>query len=242
MLTPAPEARHSLGYLEHPTRQENTLISPTLSPTTWLEQNAVDSLVQLVRSLPDFEQMVANLVQTVTALFNAEKAGVMLWDSEAQELVLQKPAFGVNNPEIIDQYRVQLSHGGNAIRVFTTEQLYLSNDCPRDAQILQKYVDLFGSRQVMTVPLRVDGQIIGVLHVTNKRQGDFTEHELQLLEKVADHLATLIDNARLFRAVRRSEQEEQPDQVFHLTPPSVFSSCPEPRPLTTNPSQICAGA
>ena len=215
MLTPAPEAQHSLGSLKHPTRQENNLISSTLSPTAWLEQNAVDSLVQLVRSLPDFEQMVANLVQTVTALFNAEKAGVMLWDSEAQELVLQKPAFGVNNPEIIDQYRVRLSHGGNAIRVFTTGQPYLSNDCPGDAHIIQKYVDLFGSRQVMTVPLRVDDQIIGVLHVTNKRQGDFTEHELHLLEKVADHLATLIDNARLFRAVRCSEQEA--DTLYHLS-------------------------
>src|SRR5947209_11696830 len=215
MLTPAPEGQHSLGSLKHPTRQENNLISSTLSPTAWLEQNAVDSLVQLVRSLPNFEQMVANLVQTVTALFNAEKAGVMLWDPESQELVLQKPAFGVSNPEIIDQYRVRLSHGGNAIRVFTTGQPYLSNDCPRDTKIIQKYVDLFGSRKVMTVPLRVDGQIIGVLHVTNKRQGDFTEQELRLLEKVADHLATLIENARLFRAVRRSEQEA--DMLYHLS-------------------------
>src|SRR5438034_4604393 len=215
MLTPAPEGQHSLGSLKHPTRQENNLISSTLSPTAWLEQNAVDSLVQLVRSLPDFEQMVANLVQTVTALFNAEKAGVMLWDSEAQELVLQKPAFGVNNPEIFDQYRVRLSHGGNAIRVFTTGQPYLSNDCPGDTHIIQKYVDLFGSRQVMTVPLRVDDQIIGVLHVTNNRQGDFTKHELLLLEKVADHLATLIDNARLFRVVRRAEQEA--DTLYHLS-------------------------
>ena len=215
MLSPVPEARRSFGSLDHQTRQVGELVPPPLSPSAWLEQNAVDSLVQLVRSLPDFELMVASLVQTVTALFNAEKAGVMLWDSESQELVLQKPAFGVSNPEIIDQYRVRLSHGGNAIRVFTTGQPYLSNDCPRDAHILQKYVDLFGSRKVMTVPLRVDGQIIGVLHVTNKRQGDFTEHELLLLEKVADHLATLIDNARLFRVVRRAEQEA--DTLYHLS-------------------------
>jgi PucR family transcriptional regulator, purine catabolism regulatory protein len=219
MLSPVPdaplEARRFPGSFEHQTRQVGEPVPSSLSPAAWLEQKAVDSLVQLVRSLPDFEQMVANLVQTVTALFNAEKAGVMLWDSESQELVLQKPAFGVNNPEIIDQYRVRLSHGGNAIRVFTTGQPYLSNDCPRDPKIIQKYVDLFGSRKVMTVPLRVDGQIIGVLHVTNKRQGDFTEQELHLLEKVADHLATLIDNARLFRVIRRSEQEA--DTLYHLS-------------------------
>ena len=126
MLSPVPEvpleARRSLESLGQQTSQRGALVPPSLSPTAWLEQNAVDSLVQLIRSLPDFERMVANLVQTVTTLFDAEKAGVMLWDSEAQELVLQKPAFGVSNPEIIDQYRVRLSHGGNAIRVFTTGQ------------------------------------------------------------------------------------------------------------------------
>src|SRR2546425_5458527 len=219
MLSPVPgaplEARRFPGSFEHQTRQVGEPVPSSLSPAAWLEQKAVDSLVQLVRSLPDFEQMVANLVQTVTALFDAEKAGVMLWDPESQELVLQKPAFGVSNSEIIDQYRVRLSDGGNAIRVFTTGRSYLSNDCPGDAHILQKYVDLFGSRNVMTVPLIVDGQVIGVLHVTNKRQGDFTEHELQLLEKVADHLATLINNARLFRAVRRSEHEA--DTLYHLS-------------------------
>ncbi len=209
------EAQPSCGPLEHQVHKKDGLISSSLSPADWLEQNAIDSLVQLVRSLPDFELMVANVLQTVTTLFDAEKAGVMLWDSEAQELVLQKPAFGINNSEIIDQYRVRLDHGGNAIGVFTTGKPYLCNDCPRDTHIIQKYVGLFGSRKVMTVPLRVDGQIIGVLHVTNKRRGDFTEQELRLLEKVADHLATLIDNARLFRAVRRSEQEA--DTLYHLS-------------------------
>ncbi len=209
------EAQPSSRPLEHQVHKKDGLLSPPLSPTDWLEQNAIDSLVQLVRSLPDFDLMVANVLQTVTALFDAEKAGVMLWDSEAQELVLQKPAFGINNSEIIDQYRVRLDHGGNAIGVFTTGKPYLCNDCPRDTHIIQKYVGLFGSQKVMTVPLRVDGQIIGVLHVTNKRQGDFIEQELHLLEKVADHLATLIDNARLFRAVRRSEQEA--DMLYHLS-------------------------
>ncbi len=199
----------------HQVRKKNGLTPPSLSPANWLEQIAIDSLVQLVRSLPNFEQMVASVLQTVTALFDAEKAGVMLWDAEAQELILQKPAFGINNSEIIDQYRVRLDHGGNAIGVFTTGKPYLCNDCLRDSHMIQKYVDLFGSKKVMTVPLKVDGQIIGVLHVTNKRRGDFIEQELRLLEEVAEHLATLIDNARLFRVVRRSEQEA--DTLYHLS-------------------------
>jgi DNA-binding PucR family transcriptional regulator len=207
--------RHAPSSIRREPRERSRLIFPRRSRSAWLEQETVDSLVQLVRSLPDFERMVGDVVQTVTALFQAEKAGIMLWDTEAQELVLQQPAFGVSSPEIINQYRVRLADGGNAIRVFTTGQPYLSNDCPNDPQIIQKYVDLFGSRSVMTVPLRVDGQIIGVLHVTNKRQGGFTEHELRLLERVADSLAVLIDNARLFQVIRRNEQEA--DTLYHLS-------------------------
>jgi GAF domain-containing protein/sugar diacid utilization regulator len=171
-------------------------------------------MAELVRSLPDFEQMVSRVIDTVINLFDAEKAGVMLYEPGSQQLVLQSPAFGLANPDIIDRYRVGLADGGNAIGVFTSGRSYLSNDCPNDPHILQQYVALFGSRKVMTVPLRVGGRIIGVLHVTNKRQGNFTSHELRLLETVADQLATLIDNARLFQASRRSEHEA--DALYHL--------------------------
>jgi GAF domain-containing protein/sugar diacid utilization regulator len=174
----------------------------------------VASMVQLVRSLPDFEEMVSRVIDTVINLFGAEKAGVMLYEPASQELVLQKPAFGLANPDILDRYRVGIADGGNAIGVFTSGRSYLSNDCPNDPHILQQYVALFGSRKVMTVPLRVSGRIIGVLHVTNKRQGDFTSHELRLLETVADQLATLIDNARLFQASRRNEHEA--DALYQL--------------------------
>ena len=163
----------------------------------------------LAASLPGFEEMVASVTTTACDLFETEKAAVMLFDPVREELVLQRPAFGLDDPDVIGQYRVRSSDGGNAIRVFTTQQPYLSNDCRHDPQIIQRYVDLFGSRNVMTVPLKVSDRAIGVLHVTNKRTGDFTPRELEMLETLAGHFGTLIERARLFEVVQRNEREAQ---------------------------------
>jgi sugar diacid utilization regulator/GAF domain-containing protein len=209
-----PPLAHELAVTRFHARPASQLDSEAVTPTAWSDAGLAASLPHLVGSLPDFEQMVTKVIDTVINLFGAEKAGVMLYDPGSQQLVLQTPAFGLANPDIIDRYRVSIADGGNAIGVFTSGRSYLSNDCPNDPHILQEYVALFGSRKVMTVPLRVGGRIIGVLHVTNKREGDFSGQELLLLEGVADQLATLIDNARLFQVSRRSEHEA--DTLYQL--------------------------
>ncbi|MBV9193892.1 MAG: helix-turn-helix domain-containing protein [Solirubrobacterales bacterium] len=179
------------------------------------EVGAVGQLAKLAIALPDFTQLVSDVTRIARELFDAEKAAVMLYDPDGEELVLQRPGFGIDDPETIDQYRVRLSDGGNAVRVFTTQQPYLSNDCAHDPKILQRYVGMFGSRKVMTVPLRVEGRGIGVLHVTNKRTGDFVAQDLELLETVALHLGALIDRARLFETVNRNERDA--DALYQLS-------------------------
>jgi PAS domain S-box-containing protein len=52
------------------------------------------------------------------------------------------------------------------------------------------------------VPLCVEGNVIGVLHVGTLRRHRFTEEDLQLLQVVADRVALAIDHARLFGQVR----------------------------------------
>jgi sugar diacid utilization regulator/GAF domain-containing protein len=194
----------------------------------WTEVDDVEGLGRLTKlatSLPDFEEIVSTVTTTASELFDTEKAGVMLFDPVREELVLQRPAFGLDDPEVINQYRVRLSDGGNAIRVFTTLQPYLSNDCAHDPQIIQRFVGMFGSRKVMTVPLKVADRAIGVLHVTNKRAGNFTRRELEMLETLARHFGTLIERARLFQVVQRNEREAQ--TLYELSVKLAASSDPD---------------
>jgi signal transduction histidine kinase len=57
-------------------------------------------------------------------------------------------------------------------------------------------------RSLMGVPLLVEGELVGVLHVATRRPRVFTNQDLALLHTVADRIALALDRARLFEEVR----------------------------------------
>jgi PucR family transcriptional regulator, purine catabolism regulatory protein len=169
------------------------------------EERRVHALMQVGRAMAstaDYEQSLATLIRTISELLDVETAGFMLYDPERSELVLQQPAFGIDDPERIGAYHVALRDGGNAVKVFLSGRPYLTNDAPNDPRPIRRFVDLFEARTILTVPLIVEDQAIGVCHAINKRGGRFTDEDLELLNLIAPMLAVSVQSAHLFRQVR----------------------------------------
>jgi PucR C-terminal helix-turn-helix domain/GAF domain/GGDEF-like domain len=169
------------------------------------EERRVHALMQVGRAMAsaaDYEQALATLIRTVSELLDVETAGFLLYDPERSELVLQQPAFGIDDPERIAAYHVALRDGGNAVKVFLSGRPYLTNDAPNDPRLIRRFVDLFEARTSLTVPLIVEDQAIGVCHAINKRGGRFSDGDLELLSLIAPLLAVSVQSAHLFRQVR----------------------------------------
>jgi len=63
-------------------------------------------------------------------------------------------------------------------------------------------------RSLITVPLIGKGQMIGVVEAINKREGVFTESDLDILTGLNNQMAVAIDNSRLYRDVKREALEK----------------------------------
>jgi sugar diacid utilization regulator len=176
--------------------------------------HAVVRVGRAMASAADYEQALATLIGTISEILDVETAGFMLYDPERSELVLQQPAFGVHDPEVIAAYHVALRDGGNAVRVFLSGRPYLTNDAPNDPRLITRFVNMFHARNSLTVPLTVEGQAIGVCHAINKRVGSFVDGDLELLNLIAPLLAVSVQSARLFRDVR--EQRRQLERAIFL--------------------------
>ncbi len=59
----------------------------------------------------------------------------------------------------------------------------------------------FLTESMACIPLRVDEKVIGVMQAINKKNGEFNEHDLRLLQAIGGPLAAAIENARLHTAV-----------------------------------------
>lgn len=64
-----------------------------------------------------------------------------------------------------------------------------------------------GVRSEMAVPLRVEGEIIGVLNLDSNRKGAFSQTDLELLTALANQSARVIHNARLHQELKRKALE-----------------------------------
>lgn len=88
---------------------------------------------------------------------------------------------------------------GLAERALLQKNVMLTNDPATFSSLFQSYPDL---KSLVAIPLLLQDEVIGTLHVVNK-PGGFAEDDTRLLSLFADQAALAIDN------VRRHEQTKQ---------------------------------
>lgn len=122
-------------------------------------------------------QCIRSIISISCNMFHAETGGVMLFDNNHDQLVLQKPAFNSNDC-FIEKYKIPVTSFSNASRVFNTGEPYLSNNAPSDPFILQEYVRMYNCRNLITVPIKLQQSRLGVLHLLNKQTGNWKQQDL----------------------------------------------------------------
>ena len=151
----------------------------------------MNQLHQLINQY-SFKEVLAEIVQKIGNLLHSEMAGIMLYNPDKNELALQKPAFGFWQESIIEEYRVKLTETSNAVNVFLTGIPANTADASSDKRFNQYFVKLYNAKSIITVPLVVDNKRIGIIHAINKKDGHFTQDDLNLLEDIADQLGTIL--------------------------------------------------
>lgn len=129
------------------------------------------------------EQLVERIVERAAKGTKAKVACIYLFDEKEDCFVLQSPAYGVvKQPEII------------AI----ADDYILKHHFP--------CLETPGGGQ-LTVPLVINLKTIGVLHVEDKRKGVFTSDDFEVLELMSTHVASMLENARLYKNEKEHKQQ-----------------------------------
>lgn len=66
-----------------------------------------------------------------------------------------------------------------------------------------------GDANVLALPVRVRGDVIGVLEVERKGERGWNKAEMELAQTLVERLAVAIENARLYESARQSTEREQ---------------------------------
>ncbi len=146
--------------------------------------------------------LINKIMEATTKVMNCESSSVMMIDERTQELY-----FIVGIGEKGDKIKeVRLKKGqGIAGWVVETGRAAVVPDTSKDKRFFKDADDhtKYNTRSLIAVPLKSKGKVIGVLEVLN-RKGEilFNEHDLYMLEAIAQQAANAIDNAKLYERIK----------------------------------------
>jgi serine/threonine-protein kinase len=142
---------------------------------------------------PNVDELLAVLGETTTQLVNAERATIYVVDTGKAEL-WSRVALGDGVGEI----RVPLGTGIAGMVALTGETINL-HDAYSDSRFNPEVDRRTGyrTRNLLTVPVKsARGSIIGVFQVLNKRQGQFTREDVDMLLALAASAAVALEHTR----------------------------------------------
>jgi diguanylate cyclase (GGDEF)-like protein len=125
----------------------------------------------------------------------AESCDIALYDDETRELIARRPHYAAPS-QAIPQFRFPISQAPASARVVLTGEPYISND-PAADPLYERSVKERGVRSVLTVPVRRNGRILGLLYALNK-PGGFLPGDVGTLGALAGAAAVTLENIRLY--------------------------------------------
>jgi two-component system sensor histidine kinase DevS len=98
-------------------------------------------------------------------------------------------------------------------RVAQLGQVLVSNALEKDIRFLRKAVVDAGFRCLACIPLMARRKVVGAMTVVSRRERQFSERELSLLEAIGTWSGTAIENARLHKQARRLAVMEERERI-----------------------------
>ncbi|HEY2209177.1 MAG TPA: GAF domain-containing protein [Gaiellaceae bacterium] len=144
------------------------------------------------------DDLLRALLERTRLILEVDTCAILLLDEETDELVA-RAALGIE--EEVDQ-GVRIPVGGGFAGRIAAEKRPVVLDDVDHAHVLNPILHEKGIKSMFGVPLIVEGEVSGVLHVGSLVPRDFQDDEIELLQLVADRAALAIEHARAFEAER----------------------------------------
>ena len=158
------------------------------------------------------DTVLRQALESVCQALDAVEGSILLRDPDTGELVFEH-ALGDSEMFLRGQ---RLTPGqGVAGWVAQHSQAACVNDVRHDARFYAgtDTVSGFETRSLLCAPLLYRGEIMGVAEIVNKRQGKFTEGDLDLLEAASFIITQSLENARLYQDLLIQIQAREKAQV-----------------------------
>ncbi len=148
------------------------------------------------------DDVIKMIVEKSVSIMKAKTGSLMLVDKEKDELYI-KYSLGIDS-DVIQNTRVKV---GDSISGWVAKhgKPIIVKNIETDERFKRISKSHYETKSLISSPVIVKGEVVGVLNVNNKLDGtEFTEDELELLNTLAGQTAVSLENARLYLDLQKS--------------------------------------
>ena len=171
----------------------------------------------------DIDVFLEKITKMVVADIYPHIFGFIMYDAEKKELIPHPSFYGV--PDELKQHVLPLTQGIVG-KVVLTSQPYIAPNVHLDPYYDPVIPD---TQSEVTVPLKVNGKVIGIINVESPEVNAFSNRDVDFLMTLAGNIVAVIERARLYEtlriqaeglaeqvALRTSELKMERDRLFAI--------------------------
>lgn len=156
----------------------------------------------------NLNELLNNAGALIQERFNLYHTGIFLLDSNKEYAVLVASPTEAGKQMIANNHKLRIGEVGIVGRVAATGEPRITLDTGMDAVHFSNPL-LPKTRSEMSLPLKIEGKIIGVLDVQSDQPQAFNEEDIAIMQILADQLAIAIERTRLLQQVEDNLKEIQ---------------------------------
>jgi diguanylate cyclase (GGDEF)-like protein len=173
---------------------------------------AISELTKAITPIQNDKKLLRMLLDKSAELLKAEQGSLLLLDHETDALLLEAK-MGISEG-VTEKLRIGRGEGIAGKVVELGEPLLVEN-LENDPRIKQKNRQHYKTRSFVSVPLKIEDRIIGVLNFSDKTSGEaFNEEDLNLVQSFASQAAIVMERNGFYK---KTEELKKLTITDHLT-------------------------
>ena len=186
--------------------------SAAASPDAVMDALDLSSVMKATRAIScemELDRLLAEVMRIVIENAGAQRGVLLLQENEVWQVTARGRAGAsqVEIPHPVDTgENGEVSAGVIRYVARTKERVLLEDAASYGKFVSDPYIRRQMTRSLLCAPLLSRGNLIGILYLENSlTAGAFTPGKVQLLELILSQAAISLENARVFKALRKSE-------------------------------------
>jgi GAF domain-containing protein/HAMP domain-containing protein len=155
----------------------------------------------------DIDQLLQEVVNSIQNAFGYYHVHVYLIDQVTGDLVMREGTGDVGRQLKAKGHKLQTGEGIVG-KVAGSGEAFLAADVDEEPGFVRNPL-LPKTQAELAVPVRKGNTILGVLDMQSEEVGSFSQEDLTLMQAIADQVAVVLENARLFREAHAATVEAE---------------------------------